>query len=1117
MGLMLVFILLVTLAGGLDVTMQTHDNPFICEVDDGVPPYIYVWQSSIDGDFGYYGNFTYDKLSQGQHLITVKVSDAETDTQIPAFEVIKNSAQSIKSEISVDMLDPNDCVNPRIIDDDTYYYGDPINPGIDYRCGDGLQPKDIADTCFYRLFDKDTAWTKIFAVTPMLEDKTWAWDWNWSRTTPPDRPGEGVNVTIFIGGGCKRTSAFLFNYTEDVISFYVDPINDSINVTIYDGMNPPVIYTPIQWHNVTPGTNCSSFCKDMRHEVVCIPCPDGSGWTANIYCIDSTVPASICFHTQDSDCTAPLMLTDTCDPMSFTEQHCACLNPAVVGRNLLPFPPADSIADDDGTILHMHPFEGVRYSYFAIEHTIPENASYLDIRVNYTCETELQRNISQCGPPYPFDIIKDKSIVYDSFLVGFLEHENPKDNCRWSSPLEWRPILGDWVREWIPDPMIDKHVLRLNWFTLNNRRMVSIEPVQDTVDEDKIIEMRVKGDKNLAGDIAADTTIGFYSDENADEYWFLDLHADYNGNLEIGKCDAGGCDSMMEANPAVATNNNVWYRVKIYLERKDDCCQDPCTLPVTSLDSFAECTAHGCDWRPNVQGCCDAGLAGCGWPVGDYACSIEAFAGNKFAGEACTCGACGCFWCCCPPIACIPGSCYIIHAKVWPDGSGEPPGWQVEYVMVPPGETPFGTYMVIGTEGGTHNETFWFDPEPDCGINVTGYYDTELLPFGYTIVTEGFVDIRIQPDILSGINLAVGDLTRADYTHVLHPAKHRLYRKEKAVPAPMYPDTYEFYYEDKYGYESITYGFDKMCRMPLCTADCYCKEGNIFSPECTDVAGGTSIKYYPDDCICLYDECYPDPCTSTRTYHEYEGTYYDFVDFYNKFPPREERYFRVEKDETADYWISAGDLAYAVDLNKVNSPQGTYQFHFSGNNLRWTDFNPEGKITIHTHLRNYTYRLIDVLNPRNPSEINYTVTPSPDDIVEGDTVTIEPELTCGGGPKTFAKVRVEVTNYDDELMDVSRDEDGAYVTTDAAGKASFRFKIREDTAQVTLRYEGDNWCKDTEVIFILSSGSVRSLMTSFEFILLFIIFILAIFSYRWFKKGRLDFYEMWQEFRGEKD
>lgn len=885
---------------------------FICPS----PPCIYVWDAKpLFGSFGYREEFCRDGLPANPNLpITLKVADSETDTQIPDLDLIREEIESIESNITIDMSDSG-CNN--VQDNDAFYYVPP------YRCA------NWDDVCYYRLFDQDTMWVKVFTVTPLLEDERLYW--NWSRTSPPD---DKVNVTIYIGGGCKRTSAFTFNYSDAVHSYYETPIIDYVNVTVHDGQNPPIVY------NV-------------------------SGW------------------------------------------------------NLLPFPPADSVTNPlNGNLVELHPYEGVRYSYFAINHTVPENAAYLNISVNYTCEATLRRNLSAyCAVDPGLCWIHDKSTVKDNFILEFLEHENPKDNCKWDNPIVWRNISGSWERIW--DAALDKHILHLKSDTITNRRWVSVDPV----DDGKTMLLLVKGDA-LGGDIA-DITIGFYSDENADNYWFLDLHQDANANMVIGVCNPI-CTDKAVASPPVIIGDNIWYGVRIYLSN-----------------------------------------------------------GNIFA-------------------------------RVWDYSVPEPVNWQISYdISSGPPFAIYGNHLVIGTEGGANNEEFWFDPDPECGIEISGYYDHAFLPTGQSYVTGGFLEVKTKPDILSGITVSVNNSPRVEYEHMAHPAKHLLYRKEKGAP-PSYPETQEFYRDDKYGYESVNFGFNEKCKSPICPPNCYCTYGSIFSPECIDVSKESSEPYHPQDCVCAQSECYPDPCTSDRTYHEFEGIYYDFVDFYNELLPIKENYFRTLSG-TGARLIGAKDMTVSLDVNSFNSPESTYQFYFTCQGINETDFRDYGVINVYTHFRNYTYYLKDVITVRTKSNITYDVNPPPEVIEPGDLVNVTLTLWCGVAKNPNKPVEVTVVNYEDSLAGVNWVEDKAYVITDADGKASFTFVIRKDTAEVTLSYDGDLECSETKVIFLLGGEVVSSPVTSVEFVLLIIIFFLAVFSYRFFKKGRLDLYEMWQELKGEKD
>lgn len=56
----------------------------------------------------------------------------------------------------------------------------------------------------------------------------------------------------------------------------------------------------------------------------------------------------------------------------------------------------------------------------------------------------------------------------------------------------------------------------------------------------------------------------------------------------------------------------------------------------------------------------------------------------------------------------------------------------------------------------------------------------------------------------------------------------------------------------------------------------------------------------------------------------------------------------------------------------------------------------------------------------------------------------------------------------------------------------------------------------SEAKISLEPYETQSPLLSVEFFVLLIIFLLAVLAYRWFRRGRLDFYEMWEEIRGKK-
>ncbi len=76
--------------------------------------------------------------------------------------------------------------------------------------------------------------------------------------------------------------------------------------------------------------------------------------------------------------------------------------------------------------------------------------------------------------------------------------------------------------------------------------------------------------------------------------------------------------------------------------------------------------------------------------------------------------------------------------------------------------------------------------------------------------------------------------------------------------------------------------------------------------------------------------------------------------------------------------------------------------------------------------------------------------------------------------------------------------------------SSFAFSLFEFINMVSAGYS------PSETSVSLESYETQSPLLSVEFLVLLLIFLSAVFAYRWFRKGRLDFYEMWEEIRGKK-
>lgn len=92
------------------------------------------------------------------------------------------------------------------------------------------------------------------------------------------------------------------------------------------------------------------------------------------------------------------------------------------------------------------------------------------------------------------------------------------------------------------------------------------------------------------------------------------------------------------------------------------------------------------------------------------------------------------------------------------------------------------------------------------------------------------------------------------------------------------------------------------------------------------------------------------------------------------------------------------------------------------------------------------------------------------------------------------------------------------VTTDSDGKAEFMFKTTEQGTKIKCMYEGNaiyTSSEDSSYVNVYSLDRFWWFLSP-EVLLLLIILILLAFSYKWFRGGRLNIYDMWDELRGRK-
>jgi len=297
------------------------------------------------------------------------------------------------------------------------------------------------------------------------------------------------------------------------------------------------------------------------------------------------------------------------------------------------------------------------------------------------------------------------------------------------------------------------------------------------------------------------------------------------------------------------------------------------------------------------------------------------------------------------------------------------------------------------------------------------------------------------------------------------------------------------------------------------------------------------------------EECYLEPCYAPglkRTFHEYEGRkgsergdagfsgYYDFVYHYVRVLSPISNYITSPViDQAERVIIGIEEITMNPGLFTENSNEYIIRFDVAG--IIESEFLADGKLTIFTHLREKDYRFEDYLVRRKRSWINYWVisdsgyflnrTYDPntnrwDTIREdgslhiGDWVTVYLEVENEDYEKVSdGRIRISVVNHEDLVANVVWENGDKYVTTNNNGIANFSFPVLDD-ATIKANFLGDWNNAPSEVSFHLTPV-VESPILSIEFFMLLIIAFFIIFSYRWFRRKRLDLYAMWQELKGE--
>ena len=140
------------------------------------------------------------------------------------------------------------------------------------------------------------------------------------------------------------------------------------------------------------------------------------------------------------------------------------------------------------------------------------------------------------------------------------------------------------------------------------------------------------------------------------------------------------------------------------------------------------------------------------------------------------------------------------------------------------------------------------------------------------------------------------------------------------------------------------------------------------------------------------------------------------------------------------------------------------------------------------------------------SKIEYGADPSTY-INKGGEVTIQVTLM---GKKIDA---ADWQTINGEIAIESEPEDSSIPSSVSSG-GTFSFTPEKDTWLI-LNYEGDDTYPKAEKNILIGVLYFSSPLVSSQFIMLFIILIIALLSYRLFMRRKLDITSLWREIRGE--
>jgi len=152
------------------------------------------------------------------------------------------------------------------------------------------------------------------------------------------------------------------------------------------------------------------------------------------------------------------------------------------------------------------------------------------------------------------------------------------------------------------------------------------------------------------------------------------------------------------------------------------------------------------------------------------------------------------------------------------------------------------------------------------------------------------------------------------------------------------------------------------------------------------------------------------------------------------------------------------------------------------------------------------------------SEVKLNRTPDKYSIIRDTEITVNLELINSRNGEGIPNQRVNVT-FDKPASVVNpsgllQEGDKYYKTTDADGKFSFKVKPR-DTVAIYFDYPGTDTIKGSKGRMWINILWAKSELLSADFVILMLILVVAVFSYRFFKQRRTEIESWIQDLRGE--